>query len=109
MNHGVKLETTPPTTSLCRDGKCKRVYFNGTNFLILDQNYRNLMKFLKLGVFKREFSREAYGRVAIISEDDYGGLVDFGEKVGGNESELDHMVVYLCQLGVCTCYSVPTP
>ena len=101
VNHGIKLETTPPTTSSCCDEKCKRVYCNATNFLILDQNRRNLMNFLKLIESKRERYHKDYGRVAIIYEDDYGRLVDFGEKVADDESELDPMVVYLCQLGVC--------
>ena len=54
------------------------------------------MKNLKLGESKRDCSHKAYGRVAIISEDYYGGLVNFGEKVAEDESELDPMVIYPC-------------
>ena len=89
----IKQETTPPATSLCRDGKCKRAYCNATNFLTLDQNCRNQMTFLKLNERKRERSHKDYGRVAIISEDKHGGLVNFSKKLGDNESELDPMVV----------------
>ena len=102
VNHGVNLETTPPTTSLYRDGKCKRAYCYATNFLILDQNCPNLKKFLKLSESKRDRSHKAYGTVAIISEDKYGRLVNFGEKVSDDKSELDPMVIYPRQLGVST-------
>ena len=102
VNYGVKLETTPPTASLCRNGNYKRVYCYATTFLILDHNCPNLMIFLKLRQSKRERYHEAYGRVAITSKDEYACLVDFGEKVANSGSELDPMVVYPRQLGVCT-------
>ena len=71
VNRGVKLETIPPATSLCRDGKCKRGYCNATNFLILDQNCRNLIKNLKLSESRRESYHKDYGRGDIISKDEY--------------------------------------
>ena len=54
------------------------------------------MKIFQLSESKRESSHKAYGRVAITSEDGYGELVDFGEKVDDKEYKLDP------QLGLCT-------
>ena len=42
---------------------------------------------------KRDHYHEAFGKVAIISKDEYGGLVNFGEILGNEESELDPIVV----------------
>ena len=60
------------------------------------------MKVLKLSDSKREHYHEAFGKVIIISKDEYGGLVDFVEILDNEESELDHMVVSTCQLDVLT-------
>ena len=85
VNHGVTLEIKSSMTSLYRDGKCKKAYCYATNFLTPDQNRCNLMKMLKLSESKRECSHEAYGGIVIISENEYGGLVDFDEKVAFDE------------------------
>ena len=53
-----------------------------------------------------ECSHEAFGKLDIISEDEYGELANFGEKLGDKESELDPMVVYMRQLGVFTSFPI---
>ena len=49
---------------------------------------------MRLSESRRESSHKTYGRITIISEDNYGGLVDFGEKVADDKSELDPMIIY---------------